>query len=52
MLKNENEKSPYELGMSFGKYSSGRDDLSTYKQKPKDKINAKTIIDGSFDSFI
>ena len=44
MLKNENEqKSAYELGSElFGKYSSGRDDLSTtYKQKIKDKINAK-----------
>ena len=44
MLKNENEqKSAYELGSEFfGKYSSGRDDLSTtYKQKLKDKINAK-----------
>ena len=44
MLKNENEqKSAYELGSElFGKYSSGKDDLSTtYKQKIKDKINAK-----------
>ena len=44
MLKNENEqKSAYELGSElFGKYSSGRDDLSTtYKQKINDKINAK-----------
>ena len=44
MLKNENEqKSAYELGSEFfGKYSSGRADLSTtYKQKLKDKINAK-----------
>ena len=44
MLKKESEqKSAYELGSEFfGKYSSGRDDLSTtYKQKIKDKINAK-----------
>lgn len=44
MLKNDqNQKSAYELGSEFfGKYSSGRDDLSTtYKQKLKDKINAK-----------
>ena len=44
MLKKESEqKSAYELGSEFfGKYSSGRDDLSTtYKQKLKDKINAK-----------
>jgi len=44
MLKNDqNQKSAYELGSEFfGKYSSGRDDLSTtYKQKIKDKINAK-----------
>ena len=44
MLKNEYmQKSAYELGSElFGKYSSGRDDLSTtYKQKIKDKINAK-----------
>ncbi|MFA7569645.1 MAG: hypothetical protein WCY75_00175 [Sulfurimonadaceae bacterium] len=44
MLKNDqNQKNAYELGSEFfGKYSSGRDDLSTtYKQKIKDKINAK-----------
>lgn len=44
MLKNDqNQKSAYELGSEFfGKYSSGRDDLSTtYKQKIKDKIHAK-----------
>lgn len=44
MLKNDqNQKSAYELGSEFfGKYSSERDDLSTtYKQKIKDKINAK-----------
>ena len=44
MLKKESdEKSAYELGSEFfGKYSSGRDDLSTtYKEKLKDKINAK-----------
>lgn len=44
MLKKEsNEKSAYELGSElFGKYSSGKNDLSaTYKQKIKDKINAK-----------
>lgn len=44
MLKKESkQKSSYELGSElFGKYSSGKDDLSTtYKQKIKDKINAK-----------
>ncbi len=44
MLKKENsQKTPYELGSElFGKYSSGRDDLSrSYKQKIKDKIHAK-----------
>lgn len=44
MLKNDqNQKSAYELGSEFfGKYSSGKDDLSTtYKQKIKDKIHAK-----------
>lgn len=44
MLKNDqNQKSAYELGSEFfGKYSSGRDDLSTtYKEKIKDKIHAK-----------
>lgn len=44
MLKNDqNQKSAYELGSEFfGKYSSGRDDLSTtYKQKIRDKIHAK-----------
>ena len=44
MLKKESmQKSAYELGSElFGKYSSGRYDLSTtYKQKIKDKINAK-----------
>ncbi len=44
MLKEESkQKSPYELGSDFfGKYASGRDDLSsTYKQKLKEKISAK-----------
>ena len=44
MIKKESkEKTPYELGSElFGKYSSGNNDLSTtYKQKIKDKINAK-----------
>ena len=44
MLKQEsNQKTPYELGSElFGRYSSGKDDLSTsYKQKLKEKINAK-----------
>lgn len=44
MLKNESkQKSSYELGSEFfGKYSIGKDDLSTtYKQNIKDKINAK-----------
>jgi len=37
------QKSSYELGEKlFGKYSSGKADLSTtYKQKLKDKIHAK-----------
>jgi len=41
--KKSKAKTPYELGNDlFGKYSSGRDDLSTtYKQKVKDIINAK-----------
>ena len=44
MLKKESEqKNAYDLGIEFfGKYSSGKNDLSTtYKQKLKDKINAK-----------
>ncbi|MBL0721718.1 MAG: hypothetical protein JJV88_03975 [Sulfurovum sp.] len=44
MLNSENrQKSAYELGENlFGKYSSGKTDLSTsYKQKLKDKIHAK-----------
>lgn len=44
MLKKDTKiKSSYELGEDlFGKYSSGRGDLSTtYKQKLKEKINAK-----------
>ena len=44
MLKKEKEKkTPFELGSElFGKYSSGRDDLSsTYKKRLKNKINAK-----------
>jgi metal-responsive CopG/Arc/MetJ family transcriptional regulator len=44
MLKEKSkEKSSYELGASlFGKYSSGDSNLSTtYKQKLKDKLNAK-----------
>ena len=42
-LKEKKNKTPYELGKDiFGKYSSGRDDLSTtYKQKIKEKICAK-----------
>ena len=37
------QKSPYELGSElFGKYSSEQGDLSTtYKQKLKEKLNAK-----------
>ena len=44
MLKQKNkQKSAYELGSElYGRYSSGKNDLSiTYKQRPKDKINAK-----------
>ena len=44
MLKKESkEKTPYELGSEFfGNYASGKSDLSTtYKQKLKEKINAK-----------
>ena len=44
MLKQEQkQKTPYELGAElFGKYSSGKKDLSTsYKQKLKEKIRAK-----------
>ena len=44
MLKSKSsQKTPYELGSElFGKYESGRDDLSTtYKQKLKEKIDAK-----------
>lgn len=44
MLRSQNrEKTAYELGKNlFGKYSSGKTDLSTtYKQKLKEKINAK-----------
>ncbi len=44
MIKKESkQKSSYELGIDlFGRYSSGSSDLSTtYKQKLKDKINAK-----------
>lgn len=44
MLKKEQQqKTPYELGNElFGKFSSGDNDRSTtYKQKLKDKINAK-----------
>jgi metal-responsive CopG/Arc/MetJ family transcriptional regulator len=46
--KESKEKTPYELGSElFGKYSSGNDDLSTtYKQKIKDKINAKLTNSG------
>lgn len=42
-LKEKKNKTPYELGENiFGRYSSGRDDLSTtYKQKIKEKIRAK-----------
>ena len=41
--KEQQQKSPYELGHElFGKYASGDSDRSTtYKQKLKDKINAK-----------
>ncbi len=41
--KQQQEKSPYELGSElFGKHASGEENLSsTYKQKLKDKINAK-----------
>jgi predicted DNA-binding protein len=37
------QKTPYELGKElFGKYASGETELSTtYKQKLKEKINAK-----------
>ena len=44
MLKKQTkEKSSYDLGSElFGKYSSGKQNLSTtYKQKLNDKINAK-----------
>ncbi len=43
-LKKQNpSKTPYELGKEFfGKYSSNKGNLSTtYKQKIKEKINAK-----------
>ena len=41
--KNDECKTAYEVGESlFGKYGSGRNDLSTtYKQKLKEKIRAK-----------
>ena len=41
--KNEHKQTPYAVGEAlFGKYSSGRDDLSTtYKQKLREKIRAK-----------
>jgi len=37
------QRSPYELGQElFGRYGSGKDDLSTtYKQKLKNKLNEK-----------
>ncbi|MDD3325138.1 MAG: hypothetical protein PHN38_08495 [Sulfurospirillaceae bacterium] len=43
LKKESKQKTPYELGSElFGKYASDKDDLSTtYKQKLKDKINAK-----------
>ncbi len=44
MLRQKEKKhTPYELGASlFGRYSSGEENLSTtYKQKLKEKINAK-----------
>jgi len=43
LKKKEIKQTPYELGsVLFGKYSSGKKNLSvTYKQKLKDKINAK-----------
>ena len=39
----QDQKTPYELGEAFfGRYESGRDDLSeTYKQKLKRKIGEK-----------
>jgi len=39
----ESQRNSYELGREFfGKYGSGKGDLSvTYKEKIKDKINAK-----------
>ena len=41
--KDDKKQTAYEIGNElFGKYSSGRDDLSTtYKQKLKEKIRAK-----------
>ncbi|MDQ1264501.1 MAG: hypothetical protein QG559_1502 [Campylobacterota bacterium] len=43
LQKEPNKKTPYELGNEFfGKYASGKEDLSTtYKEKLKEKINAK-----------
>ena len=44
MLQEETkQKSSFELGSDlFGKYSSGKEDLSTtYKERLKEKINAK-----------
>jgi len=41
--KESKQKTPYELGVDlFGKYSSGKNDLSTtYKQRLKEKLHAK-----------
>ncbi len=41
--KKESQKTPYETGSElFGRFSSGKRDLSvTYKQRLKDKIDAK-----------
>ncbi len=43
LQKKERKKTPYELGSDlFGKYASGKGDLSTtYKQKIKEKLHAK-----------
>ncbi len=43
MLNEKKSKTPYSAGKElFGKYSSGKKDLSTtYKQRLKDKLNAK-----------
>lgn len=43
LQREQKKKTPFELGSElFGKYASGKSDLSTtYKQKIKEKINAK-----------